>query len=282
MWSSKMLNIFKLPKNKISQTPIVVPLSRCSGTFKKDKPPPTDKQQKFINETWREAFETITKKPLLPINPESKIFTFFQTDIEMNPTGIRKFLRKKIVQNHKTLQAFIPDRHEILGSDLGAAHFLIYQGGKVRFQGFDRWFHLNEDKSTVDLPSKFDPDYVLVEIDASDITIFYEGLENFKNTTKVTRATFARSPLIDDWCMDRIAYTFPNLEYLNVSDCPMVSERGMEALYKLPNLKTLIITNHYKSAAFELTSMLLEDCIPGLKVEILEPKEKMIPSVNEL
>ncbi|XP_033212641.1 distal membrane-arm assembly complex protein 2 [Belonocnema kinseyi] len=199
-------------------------------------------------------------------------------EIDFSIAGIKRFFAEAKVDFKKDNQKFIKERLEILGADLAAAHFLLFRGGKVRFRGHTAWM---KPEDYPHLPTVFDAKYILDAIDCTGMELFYEGLLNLENLTRVKWVSFRGNPVFDEWCLDRIVGQMPRLEYLDVSDCPKLNERGLEALYKLFNLKTLIVTNHQKSAAFELTCMMLGDCNPNLNYEILEPGEESKLSVFE-
>lgn len=284
MLSKKAARALCLARNKLTQSVFSPVSTSCTSPNYYGKP---DKLIGAVEENpdrklkeWRETFKS--KEPLLPVNSDNDIFKMFRTQIEFTPWGLKKHLKKAFINKQITLQEFQPQRHKLLGPDLGLAYFLVYVGGKVKFKGKDEWVSIPKNGKALDLPQKFDPNYVVTEVDASECVLYYEGLDNFQGCSRVKWASFARCPEIDDWCIDRIAFLFPNIEYLDLSDCPKVSERGLEALYKTGMLKTLIVTNNYKSAAFELTCMMLEDVVPGLQIDIREPKGEMKPEINEL
>jgi len=160
-----------------------------------------------------------------------------------------------------------------LGADLATAHFLVHRGGRVKFRGDDYWTERNE-KGSYQLPNKYDPHYVLEAVDINGFDLHYEGLSNLCGLTKLKWLSLKDCKNIDDWGLDKISSEFPELEHLDISGCEKITERGLESLYRMFNLKKLIVTNYNKSIAFELSCFMLEDCIPGLTCEILIPKEK--------
>ncbi|XP_051162264.1 distal membrane-arm assembly complex protein 2 [Leptopilina boulardi] len=187
------------------------------------------------------------------------------------------YYTEKLVE--KENQKYIPERLNILGSDLAVAHFLIHRGGKVKFRNNDNWFEMINNKPP-NLPAKFDPKYIISAVDCSNMKLYYEGLLNFENLTRAKWASFRNNQVFDEWCLDRIVGQMPCLEYLDVSNCPNLNERGLEALYKLFYLKKLIVTNYDESVAFELTCLMLEDCNPNLNCIILKPGETYTEKVE--
>lgn len=124
------------------------------------------------------------------------------------------------------------------------------------------------------LPNKYDPDYIVEAIDFSGVDLHYEGLFCFANLARIEWLSLKGNSLLDDWSIDKLSTMFTTLEYLDISECKLVSERGLEALYRMNTLKTLKVTNWHGSEAMEYTCLLLEDVNPNLTIEILPPPEK--------
>lgn len=267
--SSCILNSVKIVQKKVFQSPPVWKFSTSCTKFIKEKQLADSKQEKKL-EQWLD--DPVVKDHGF-LSKSENMFKFLQVEIEVTPAGIKKFVNEKMTNLKIRGQKFDSERNKILGPDLSLAFFIVHNGGKVKFKGKSEWVSF-DNKNEENLPGRFIPNFVVEEIDLSDVKLFYEGLENFENIPRVKRAIFARSPFFDDWYLDRVAGLFPQLEYLDISDCPGVTERGLEALYRTSWLKTLIVTNHTKTAAFELTCMMLEDVVPGLQINILESKNK--------
>lgn len=159
------------------------------------------------------------------------------------------------------------EKIQLLGSNIAAAYFVIQWNGKVKFKN-SNWLEATKDKP-VRLPNFYKPNYIITSIDASNTLICYEGLKSINSLHYLKWLSFKNCKYIDDWCVDKISAQYPALEYLDISGCKNVSERALEALYRLRKLRTLIVTNHDKSAAFELTCFMLEECNPNLKCKIL-------------
>lgn len=163
----------------------------------------------------------------------------------------------------------------LLGADIASTKFVLRSGGRVKPYGQDNWLEKNG-KRLPELPTVHDPDFVLESIDFRGCPIVFENWEYVCNLLQLRWLCVRGCSTIDDWVLDKIAMEFPALEYLDVSNCEKVTERGLEALYKMPNLKKLIVTNFYESAALELTCFMLEDINPYLKCEILKPDVELI------
>lgn len=251
MLSQKISSKFLLPRKKFSKS--IISLSTSTKLQQNDPRSPIDKSQVFT--------------------ADLKIFRIIQADIEFTGPGLKKFFKKSILKAQKDNQQFSPSMLKEFGSDLLAGNFVLLNNGKVKYKNIDRWLGSSTGEDDEVLPKTFDANYIITGIDLSDVRIHYEGLNNFENCKRIRTAIFQRSPLFDEWYVDRLTHLLPELEYFDLSDCPKVNERALEAMYRFGRLKTLIVTNHKKTATFELTCMMLEDVIPGLRVKILEPKK---------
>lgn len=208
-------------------------------------------------------------------DPEKpKKFFWFPTaaskETDFSILSITKWYKHQKAEYAKVSQSFDPRRHEVLGADLATAHFLIHRGGQVKFRDHTYW--TTPDKK-LSLPNIYDSNYVLEAVDINGLNLYYEGLSNLCGLTRLKWLSLKGCKNINDWGLDKISSEFPQLEYLDISGCS-ITERGLECLYRMINLKKLIVTNHQKSVAFELSCFMLEDCRPGLTCEILIPEEE--------
>lgn len=175
-------------------------------------------------------------------------------------------------KQERYLQQFIPERHQILGNDLAAAHFLTHRGGRVRFCGHQEWIVANKGEDS-SLPNKFVSGMFVEAIDCEGMNLYYEGLENVRRLKKLRFLSFKGVTSFDDWCLDRVSGSeFESLEVLDLSDT-QISERGFQALYRVPTLKKLILDNPNRSTNWSLTLAMLQDILPELKIYEAPPKK---------
>lgn len=216
----------------------------------------------------RESIAKLSDKP-------KHVMWFFSArerkETDFSLINFPKWLHHRAIAFKKYDQRFRPERHKVLGADLAAAHFIVFRGGRVRFKGKTFWTKEDE-KGSCDLPTVYDHRYILEAVDASNVDLYYEGLSNLCGLNKLKWLSLKNCKNIDDWGLDKISAEFPELEYLDISDCEKITERGLESLYRMVNLKTLIVTNHYKTVAFELTCFMLEDCMPNLTCKLYIPE----------
>jgi len=289
MLPQKILNVVKLSRNNIllsqqcylplSTSALLKSTKEGDGRVKYDPKKLKEEEELYgmkLNKdksvtTDDYVTENNVRRPFFVVDIDT--FKFLHSDFEFTPDGIKKYVSNKYNDSQRDQQLVKMERVAVFGSDIAAAYFVLYEEGKIKFKHSEEWIGINKNEDDL-LPNYFDSTYILTELDMNDVVLRYEGLTNFTNCPRITRASFQRSPYFDEWFADRLTHLMPNLQYLDLSDCPKFNERGLEAFYKLSNLKTLIVTNNNMSAAFELTCMMLEDIIPGLTIKILEPKKK--------
>lgn len=168
------------------------------------------------------------------------------------------------------------ERYLMLGTDLATAYFVVKYGGRVKLKGHSDWIESLKKGDISQLPTDYDPDFILEAVDLRGYPIEFDNLNNILNLHHLKWLSLRGCETINDWALDKLSTRYPTLEYFDISECINVSERGLEALYRMPNLKKLVVTNYYNSVALELTCFMLEDINPCLRCEILKPEKKLL------
>jgi len=237
------------------------------------------KEKDLTEEENRTLYEKLMGKSIREENIEASSFTKWLTpDIKFSPPRIMNYdwsmksifswYKHKRVEFHKYNQRYIPERVKSLGSDIAAAHFVVYRGGAVKFRGQDNFIQWTDKKQEycTNLPTNYDANYFVEAIDISDTMLYYQGIENFKNLYKLKWLKVKNNPVLDNWCIDYIGFAIPNLEYLDISYCSQVTAEGIAGLQKLTKLKELVINSN--NIEVQMACFALEDVIPGLFVTI--------------
>ncbi|XP_054014811.1 distal membrane-arm assembly complex protein 2-like [Hylaeus anthracinus] len=164
------------------------------------------------------------------------------------------------------------------GPDIATAYLVLKYGGRIKLKNHENWIeNPKKSKSTFIVPDYYDPDFILEGIDLNGYPINYDNLSCICDLYHLRWLILRGCNTVNDWVIDKLAFEYPMLEHLDVSECINVTERGLEAVYKMANLKTLTVTNYYRSVAMEFTCFLLEDINPYLKCTVLEPKQELLP-----
>ncbi|XP_021924707.1 ATP synthase subunit s-like protein isoform X1 [Zootermopsis nevadensis] len=195
-----------------------------------------------------------------------EVIRILQNNINFSPQAIQKWIKKTKREASILDMKYIPERHDILGSNLAAAHFLVHRGAAIRFVGSTEWIKRQGDE--YDLPNKYNPDYLVEAIDILDMKLYYEGFQNMTNLSSLQWLSLQNCVEVDDWFLDKISCEYQSsLEYLDIGNCVQVSHRGISALYRMSKLRTLKVHNIANSQMFQLACLMLEDIHPQLNIE---------------
>lgn len=209
---------------------------------------------------WKSKLKTFEFK-----EQNSDFITMMQQPVDFSIQGAKTWWTSRQENLEKHMQQFIPERHAILGNDLAAAHFVVHRGGSVKFVHEKTWTK-QDDLGDYKLPSTLDPKYKVEAIKFDGMNLYYEGLDNIRFLLHLKFMSFHNVKNFDDWCLDRVSGgQFPLLETLDLSGTS-VTERGLNALYRMKTLKCLIVDDPKKNLSFELACAVLEEENPKLKV----------------
>ncbi|XP_044527058.1 distal membrane-arm assembly complex protein 2 [Gracilinanus agilis] len=150
------------------------------------------------------------------------------------------------------------------GPNVAAAHFVLTQGGAVRFQG-QEWIHSCDIHQFLQNCSQLKT-LLLEEVDASGCAINYYGLENLVFLPALRSLRLCGCPHVDDWCLSRLYSLGSCLRELSLAGCPLVTERGLACLHHLGNLQRLDISNLPAVSNKGLTRILVEEMLPACEV----------------
>lgn len=163
---------------------------------------------------------------------------------------------------------FSEGRFKALRGELAAATFLVHRNAAVRFHGSDRWIARDKETGNVDLPRKYVEGYKVEAIDMRDFAIQCHGFENLRGLEHLRSLALRNQPLVNDWFIDTITALFSKtLEYLDVSGCDNVTERGLAVLHRCRKLRILHLENMKNVGNIELLAIHLEEVLPDLTVE---------------
>ncbi|GFS91349.1 distal membrane-arm assembly complex protein 2 [Nephila pilipes] len=210
--------------------------------------------------------ETETPYMKSPKSGESFVTNFYAfVQRKWTWADIKQTQKWKRINELQEDQKYNSTRHKILGPDLATSHFIIARGGKVKFKGHEEWMTLDHLQRR-EIPSQYVPGFCIEELDASNVPLCYEGFENLCGLSELKKVILQNCPFIDDWCLSRSYLLANTLEYLDISGCKNVSERGICTLHVLKNLKTLVIHDTPKIQHKELVSLLLQEILSNCEI----------------
>uniref|UniRef100_A0A8C9FNS3 Distal membrane-arm assembly complex protein 2 n=1 Tax=Pavo cristatus TaxID=9049 RepID=A0A8C9FNS3_PAVCR len=164
--------------------------------------------------------------------------------------------------------SFIQSLH---GDNVAAACFAMSCGGRVRFEGQERWL-------CADTRGRWSPEVLqfrhtpVVAVDLSGSQLTYDGLDNLVPLTKLQHLDLSGCPHVDDWALGRLHVFGGSLQELSVARCPRVTERGLATLHQLPKLQCLDVGGLAVPSP-GLLRILLEEMLPHCRVLGMEMGE---------
>ncbi|XP_054168165.1 distal membrane-arm assembly complex protein 2-like [Oppia nitens] len=197
------------------------------------------------------------------------LLKFLHHKYDISIPGIKRRLRYYIEFREIYNQRYINRRHTIIGPELATAHLVVYRGGRVQFRHAPNvWY-----TKCKQFPNIYDERYRLTVVDASNIKLRYEALDNFILLNSLQELNLSKNKHLDDFACDKIARLFrnsKNLTTLDLSDNPLITSRGIETLHRIRSLKKLIISRT-KAANYpfiDLLIILFTDVNPNCEIII--------------
>ncbi|KAM9112971.1 distal membrane-arm assembly complex protein 2 isoform 1-T1 [Pangshura tecta] len=182
--------------------------------------------------------------------------------------NLMNFSTKLPYKNLRRKNAYYRYTKDLYGDNAAAAFFVLTHSGRVRFQGQETWF-------CVDERGKFSFDFLQlrdVPVEAIDLTgsvLNYDGLDNLEKLTALKSLDLSRCPHVDDWTLGRLHVFKDSLEELSLAGCPQVTERGLACLHQLEHLRRLDLSHLPSVPVPGLVRILVEEMLP--QCEVLGP-----------
>lgn len=196
----------------------------------------------------------------------ASLLKFITQPVDFSPSSVKKWWKRRKENNAIIMQSYIPERNQTLGNELAAAHFIVHRGGAVKFFGEEKWIKANE-LGDYELPKTYQEGKFLQAIDCTGVDLYFEGLNNFRALRQLEWFSINSCKNIDDWGLDRLSNLFKDhLLYLDLRNCPLITYRGLSALYKMEKLKILYVDNMTESNEYEMTCLMLQEIYPDLDI----------------
>ncbi|XP_043252326.1 distal membrane-arm assembly complex protein 2-like [Colletes gigas] len=218
------------------------------------------------------------KKPLRRPTLRTSIILFSTAAPEVHDfwtLNLKHWWAHQKVEYRKFAQERTYEKYVRSGPDVATAQFVLKYGGRIKLRNHNDWID-KDTKGGPTIPKDFDPHFNLEGIDLRGYPLEYDNLRTICDLYHLKWLSLKGCSTINDWAVDKIAFEYPMLEHLDISECINVTERSLEALYKIPNLKSLVVTKYHDTPVLELTCIMLEDVNPHLKCHILMPETKCL------
>ncbi|XP_039366564.1 distal membrane-arm assembly complex protein 2 isoform X2 [Mauremys reevesii] len=179
-------------------------------------------------------------------------------------------------KNLRRKNAYYRYTKDLYGDNAATAFFVLTHRGRVRFQGQETWF-------CVDQRGKFSFDFLqlrdvpVVAIDLAGSVLNYDGVDNLVKLTALQSLDLSRCPHVDDWTLSRLHVFKDSLEELSLAGCPQVTERGLACLHQLEHLRRLDLSHLPSVPVPGLVRILVEEMLPRCEVVGLGPGDGLAP-----
>ena len=117
----------------------------------------------------------------------------------------------------------------------------------------------------------YQPGWYLEAIDAAESVLVYEGLNNVRNLVFLQYLDVSYNGFVDEWFLDRITGEYrDSLEYLDISGCSGLDSNGIECVWRLRHLKTIVMYDMDHVEDLPLLCLMLLEVFPNLEIKGVE------------
>ncbi|XP_034940182.1 ATP synthase subunit s, mitochondrial [Chelonus insularis] len=134
------------------------------------------------------------------------------------------------------------------GPDLACAEWLMRNGAAVRWLGSSDYVNnynalFNAPSSTSSPLSEVDSKHFISGVDATDSSISQEGFPYFTDCKHIEEVKLVNCKYIGNGALSNLDLLKNSLKYLEIINCPRVTDEGLINLRRLLNLKNLKLSN---------------------------------------
>lgn len=155
-----------------------------------------------------------------------------------------------------------PERIKAVGPDRACAEWLIRCGASVKWVNSKNFL-----KDYNSLPVGGGPQYKIEEVDATDSAIMEVGFPHFKNCVLLRKIKLNNCVYIEDKSLIYLTNLLhENLVWLEVVQCPNVTDKGLLTLRKMSALKVLHLENLPSVKDPQNVISILEESLPKCQI----------------
>ncbi|KAK3727589.1 hypothetical protein RRG08_009810 [Elysia crispata] len=153
------------------------------------------------------------------------------------------------------------ERVRLAGPDRAAAEWVLRNGGAIKWTTTSNRL---DDYNM--LPTTQFENYKLEEIDLSGTDVIGLGFEHLKDLHHLKKIKLHGVKTMGDDGLSHLPYVANTLTTLEISQCPMVTEKGLEHLVLLKKLKTLVLYDLIEVRDMDAAVAKLGQKMPGLNI----------------
>ncbi|GFR88030.1 ATP synthase subunit s, mitochondrial [Elysia marginata] len=159
------------------------------------------------------------------------------------------------------------ERVRLAGPDRAAAEWVLRNGGAIKWTTSSN--HLNDYNF---LPTTQFENYKLEEIDLTATDVIGIGFEHLKDLQHVKKIKISGVKTMGDDGLSHLHNVKDTLTTLEISHCPMVTEKGLEHLVSLKKLKTLVLYDLMEIRNIDAAAAKLHLNMPGVNIVTENPE----------
>ncbi|CAH1365292.1 ATP synthase subunit s, mitochondrial [Tenebrio molitor] len=129
------------------------------------------------------------------------------------------------------------DRRREVGPDRSCAEWLLRNGAYVK------WNNSPEFLTDYNKLPEEDVRLHIVEVDATESSIMHYGFAHFVGCDYIRKITFHKCYYLEDEALKRLSPLQNSLLYLQITECLNITEKGLQHLNSLSNLKEVILAD---------------------------------------
>uniref|UniRef100_A0A0B6YAV9 Uncharacterized protein n=1 Tax=Arion vulgaris TaxID=1028688 RepID=A0A0B6YAV9_9EUPU len=158
------------------------------------------------------------------------------------------------------------ERVKLAGPDRAAAEWVLKNGGSIKWTT-----SANKLADYNLLPSTNFESYKLEEIDLTATDVIGLGFEHLKDLNHLKKIKLHGVRTVGDDGLQHMQYVQDTLEYLDVSRCAMITEKGLNILPKFKKLKQLVIYDLIEIKKLDDVVISLKQAMPWCEFYTSEP-----------
>ncbi|XP_066514490.1 distal membrane-arm assembly complex protein 2-like [Hoplias malabaricus] len=172
------------------------------------------------------------------------------------------WMRNRVVRQKNVFYGYTQKN---FGVNVAAAYYILGLGGSFRFKGQSEWFRPDpRGKFSFDFLNT--PELTIEEIDLNRTLINHSGLENIVSQEGLRSLSLQGCVEVDDWLLAHLHVFGENLQELDLSHCPRITEGGLAALQHLRKLRRLDVSSLPRLKNPGLVQILLEEMLPHCEI----------------
>lgn len=186
-------------------------------------------------------------------------------DYDISPAGIKAMIAERKLTKFREDQIYNKEAERYVGPEIAAARFLLQRSAAIKIKSSNEWTVGVE--AVTCLPPRPHPMFAIEAIDLRGFQIIHRGFEHFGGCKELKSLKMVNQKYVDDFCLDAVSGMFSlSLQYLDISGCKLVTERGLSCLHRCSNLRLLNLYNLPNVKHPALLALLLEESLPHVEI----------------